>query len=80
MHLNHNLRCSLFTMLYCKELSDAELQAARAVKTVLRTAPPKRGPKLHVEGSMPVSRTISLLELNVIEEPNEVCEPCAAET
>eukprot|EP00971_Amphidinium_carterae_P039159 769629-Amphidinium_carterae.1 len=71
MHLNHNLRCALYTMMNCDQLSDVELRAARAVKAVLRTAPPKRGPKQVVEGSMPRSRTIRLLDLNVTDEHSD---------
>eukprot|EP00971_Amphidinium_carterae_P194331 3856022-Amphidinium_carterae.1 len=74
MHLNNNLRCALYTMVHCEQLTDAELHAARAIKNVLRTAPPKRGPKRQVDGGMPVSRTIDLLELNVSEDGDEKYE------
>eukprot|EP00971_Amphidinium_carterae_P043312 852259-Amphidinium_carterae.1 len=69
MHLNHNLRCAMYTLMYCDELNESELQAARAIKGVLRTAPPRRGPKQVVEeGGRPVSQPIRLLELSVSDD------------
>eukprot|EP00971_Amphidinium_carterae_P054153 1066378-Amphidinium_carterae.1 len=48
VHLNKNLRCALYTMVHCPELTEEELRIARTVKNILRTAPPKRGPKKYM--------------------------------
>eukprot|EP00971_Amphidinium_carterae_P329059 6461322-Amphidinium_carterae.2 len=68
-HLTNNLRCAMYTLMYCEELSDAELKVARAIKGVLRTAPPRRGPKQVQElGGMPISQSIELLELSLSDD------------
>eukprot|EP00971_Amphidinium_carterae_P178333 3537853-Amphidinium_carterae.1 len=68
-HLTNNLRCAMYTLMYCEELSEAELQVARSIKGVLRTAPPRRGPKQVQDlGGMPVSQPIELLELSICDD------------
>eukprot|EP00971_Amphidinium_carterae_P017468 344447-Amphidinium_carterae.1 len=68
-HLSNNLQCALATMIHCPRLSEAELKAARQVKQVLRTAPPRRGPKRRIASEVfPVSESVALMDL-AIDEP-----------
>eukprot|EP00971_Amphidinium_carterae_P344896 6485558-Amphidinium_carterae.3 len=65
-HLTSNLRCALATMIHCPRLSEAELTAAKAVKVFIRTAPPKRGPKMKmVDEVFPQSRPIQYLDIDI---------------
>eukprot|EP00971_Amphidinium_carterae_P322818 6416382-Amphidinium_carterae.1 len=63
-HLTTNLRCALGTMIPCPRLSESELKAAKAVKTIIRTAPLRRGPKYRdSQETFAISQPVSLLDI-----------------
>eukprot|EP00971_Amphidinium_carterae_P337093 6473756-Amphidinium_carterae.1 len=65
-HLAVNLRCSLATMIYCPRLSEAEIKAAKLAKNIIRTAPPRRGPKvIDNQADFPQSEPVRLLDINI---------------
>eukprot|EP00971_Amphidinium_carterae_P161028 3193026-Amphidinium_carterae.3 len=64
-HLVGNLRCGLYTMTKSSRLTEQELVVARSIKTFMRTAPPKKGPKCYTVGDRPVTLTIPLMNLEI---------------
>eukprot|EP00971_Amphidinium_carterae_P185622 3685632-Amphidinium_carterae.1 len=64
-HLLGNLRCGLYTMTKSSRLTEPELVIARNIKTFMRIAPPKKGPKCHTIGDRPVTLTIPLMNIAI---------------
>eukprot|EP00971_Amphidinium_carterae_P287770 5712941-Amphidinium_carterae.3 len=65
-HYGVNLRCSLYIMTQCPQLTEEELVIARQIKSVARMAPPTRGRKMPVQGfQLPQSCVVQLLDIDI---------------